>query len=1110
MKRHAKKIFIIFSIVMLLAVILSVNCFADTTSYLEHYDPNGTISSFYVYSASECNRTINVKMVDLDGNVLKQVTIKTKYGENNTFHLSLGGYDIVNFSSDQGLWETCKLKWTSGSGLGVDCDLFVDYYFRTALSQKTLNITVEMRKWDPITLKVNHYVQRTPGYKDWRDNFDYHSTTDTQTLGYFGYFDVSSKNITGYTLNANYKSNIYGSLCFESLIGSCKNMPESPRGLTYDLHQTGWDDGMESWSTYTESKDGRIDWCDNRVFVVEFFYDIKEYTVSFDANGGTGAPGSVTKYHGYDIALPETVPIRTGYTFKGWGTYSTDTTPNYQPGGSYTSNSTRTLYAIWEVDPPSYYVVRYNANGGIGAPADQIKYHDIPLVLTSETPTRSGYTFAGWGTNAYATVVSYNPGGTYTANASITLYAIWNENGGIDGDGGDGDMDGEIGVDWFVVDYDANGGDNSPDYQFKYPDVDIILRSEIPTREGYTFLGWAEYDNADYPTYYAGGTYGANASIVLYAVWEADVPPVYTIEYDGNGGSGAPESQSKTEGVTIYLSTKEPTRKNYKFMGWATNAGSSTVVYAPGASFTKNENTKLYAVWEYYPETYTVYYDANGGDGAPDAQTKVYDVDLTLSSAMPIRLGYSFIGWNTSAYASYAEYYPGDEYTNNAELYLYAVWEKDNYEFSISELTVSKNELFQNEVISIKVRTDNWDENNGYSDIPVAVYIDGTHISTQYIDFTAYGVASVTFSIDMGTVTGERTIEVRINWDKRNDESDSTNNSVGTTVNVKPDDYVLSIEGITPNAQYKEGTTVISSFTVANESARDVIPSTGADAVFTAYYYNGSNKVEITTLTWNDVVIPMNGSNLIYFKWDVPAGLSGKTVYCECSINKDGIIKEYNLDDNTAVISVTVESVSSSQTENPDYSAKKPSDYTSVSAPSEVAGSASWTVWEYENDAFVQKKYGIKVSASAPVISPSANCKTAEFIGGKWIMKSGYGITLEYAPGIATLGGCNAPSESAYTDVQAAFATFPEYRYLNTYGKYRTLVYTDGAWRFAENAGADSSEKVHFIPIWFDNGEYTVSVTADEVWTPAGKVSAVRNSAPISIDGTIYDDWYQS
>ena len=204
MKQHAKKIFMIFSVVMLLAVILSVNCFADTTSYLEHYDPNGTISSFYVYNSSECNRTINVKMVDLDGNVLKQVSIKTKYGENNTFHLSLGGYDIVNFSSNQGLWETCKLKWTSGSGYGIDCDLFVDYYFRTALSQKTLNITVEMRKWDPITLKVNHYVQRTPGYKDWRDNFDYHSTTDTQTLDYLGYFNVSSKNITGYTLNANY------------------------------------------------------------------------------------------------------------------------------------------------------------------------------------------------------------------------------------------------------------------------------------------------------------------------------------------------------------------------------------------------------------------------------------------------------------------------------------------------------------------------------------------------------------------------------------------------------------------------------------------------------------------------------------------------------------------------------------------------------------------------------------------------------------------------------------------------------------------------------------------------------------------------------------------
>ena len=72
-----------------------------------HYDPDGTTSTYYAYNASECDRTINVSFYDLNGNFLKKVVLKTKRGEDNSFHIGIGGYDIVNFTSDQGLWETC-------------------------------------------------------------------------------------------------------------------------------------------------------------------------------------------------------------------------------------------------------------------------------------------------------------------------------------------------------------------------------------------------------------------------------------------------------------------------------------------------------------------------------------------------------------------------------------------------------------------------------------------------------------------------------------------------------------------------------------------------------------------------------------------------------------------------------------------------------------------------------------------------------------------------------------------------------------------------------------------------------------------------------------------
>lgn len=70
------------------------------------------------------------------------------------------------------------------------------------------------------------------------------------------------------------------------------------------------------------------------------------------------------------------------------------------------------------------YAVTYNANGGSGAPSAQTKWHGTTLKLSTTKPTRSGYTFQGWATSASG-AVKYTPGGSYTANAAVTLYAVW-------------------------------------------------------------------------------------------------------------------------------------------------------------------------------------------------------------------------------------------------------------------------------------------------------------------------------------------------------------------------------------------------------------------------------------------------------------------------------------------------------------------------------------------------------------------------------------------------------------------------------------------------------------------------------------------------------------
>lgn len=145
------------------------------------------------------------------------------------------------------------------------------------------------------------------------------------------------------------------------------------------------------------------------------------YTVTYNANGGSGAPSSQTKWYGTALTLSSAKPTRTGYAFQGWATSSSGSVA-YAAGASYTANAAVTLYAVWKANT---YTVSYNANGGSGAPSSQTKTYGTALTLSSTKPTRTNYTFLGWGTSKSSTTVSYAAGASYTKNSAITLYAIW-------------------------------------------------------------------------------------------------------------------------------------------------------------------------------------------------------------------------------------------------------------------------------------------------------------------------------------------------------------------------------------------------------------------------------------------------------------------------------------------------------------------------------------------------------------------------------------------------------------------------------------------------------------------------------------------------------------
>lgn len=150
---------------------------------------------------------------------------------------------------------------------------------------------------------------------------------------------------------------------------------------------------------------------------------LASYIVSYDKNGGSTTPSSVTKYYGRDVTVASAIS-RNGYSFKNWNTKKDGTGTPYSAGTKYSANADAVLYAQWT---PNTYTVTYDPNGGnLGnVSKTQTKTHDVNLTLDADKPTRTNYNFLGWSTSKTATTAQYDPGDNYTTNASITLYAVW-------------------------------------------------------------------------------------------------------------------------------------------------------------------------------------------------------------------------------------------------------------------------------------------------------------------------------------------------------------------------------------------------------------------------------------------------------------------------------------------------------------------------------------------------------------------------------------------------------------------------------------------------------------------------------------------------------------
>ena len=293
------------------------------------------------------------------------------------------------------------------------------------------------------------------------------------------------------------------------------------------------------------------------------------YTATFYANGGTFSDGSTTWsktiYSGARNYFSQMgIPTLTlsGCTADGW--YMTNASGTVYRQYFDTGDATK-FYAHWscsssggetgggETPTPTTYTVKYDANGGTGAPSNQTKKQGESLTISTAKPTKTGYTFTSWNTKKDGTGTKYDIGASYTVDADLTLYAQYKEN-----------------TVTYTVKYDANGGENAPKEQTKTKGKELVLSTTVPTKEGYIFVNWNTKKDGTGSAYAAGGKYSSNANIILYAQYEKELNEdevQYTITFYMNDDTTEKTIKKVNKGEKL-VKIEDPTREGYTFDGW--------------------------------------------------------------------------------------------------------------------------------------------------------------------------------------------------------------------------------------------------------------------------------------------------------------------------------------------------------------------------------------------------------------------------------------------------------------------------------------------------------------------------------------------------------------
>lgn len=216
----------------------------------------------------------------------------------------------------------------------------------------------------------------------------------------------------------------------------------------------------------------------------------------------------------------------------------------------------------------------------------------------------------------------------------------------------------------YTVTFDANGGSEPPAPQTKYSNAPLVLNTVGPTYGRPVTISY----NA------TGGSVNPSSSIGRLSFLRWNTSP------DGSGTSYNPGSiYNENKDITLYaqfgtasVSLPIPTRNLCNFIGWYTDPDGGYKINSP---LVTSSPMTLYARWNY-----RIVYDVNGGqaDGGIPEQVKSHNKSIKLTSAKPYKTGGNFLGWSTSPTGS-VKYKPGQTYTSNNPLHLYAIYDTPYY-----------------------------------------------------------------------------------------------------------------------------------------------------------------------------------------------------------------------------------------------------------------------------------------------------------------------------------------------------------------------------------------------------------------------------------------------